>query len=376
MGTGLAGIQGDRHPPGPGARQAPAPGGSATCEIRPELTGFSVRPRENDLAWFRLYLSNDEDHPMRAWHFVGTHKPFERVDIPEPVVSPGRVLIDIKAAGLCHSDVGILEDEKWLANMKELPVVPGHETAGVISEVGEGVTDWKVGDRVCVTPMVEYMGYMVNGGWEDKSSVAQEALIRIPDGVSYAQAAAATDAGMTSVGALTTAEVKARMKVGIIGFGGLGQIGARVAHLRGAEVYVAEVNESIWDRAKEAGAVKVAKSITEFAEDQLDVIIDYAGFGVTTADALETVGYGGRVVQVGMGKLESTINTWAMILGKKQIYGSVGGSKEDIEETMKFMCTGELSPVITMIDFEEIADGVKMLEEGTAKGRLVAHVAD
>lgn len=81
---------------------------------------------------------------MRAWHFVGTHKPFERVEIPEPTAGPGKVVIDVKAAGLCHSDVGIMEDEKWLANMKELPVVPGHETAGVISEVGEGVTDWKV----------------------------------------------------------------------------------------------------------------------------------------------------------------------------------------------------------------------------------------
>lgn len=73
---------------------------------------------------------------MKAWQFNGTHKPFERVDIPEP----GKVVIDVKAAGLCHSDVGILEDEKWLENMV-VPVVPGHETAGVISEVADDVTD-------------------------------------------------------------------------------------------------------------------------------------------------------------------------------------------------------------------------------------------
>ncbi|MEX5273121.1 alcohol dehydrogenase catalytic domain-containing protein [Kocuria sp. CPCC 205235] len=138
---------------------------------------------------------------MRAWHFVGTHKPFERVEIPEPTAGPGKVVIDVKAAGLCHSDVGIMEDEKWLANMKELPVVPGHETAGVISEVGEGLTDWKVGDKVAVTPMAEFMGYMVNGAWEDRAEVSVEALIPMPEGVSFAEAAAATDAGMTSVGA-------------------------------------------------------------------------------------------------------------------------------------------------------------------------------
>ncbi|GAA1537643.1 propanol-preferring alcohol dehydrogenase [Microbacterium ginsengiterrae] len=314
---------------------------------------------------------------MRAWHFVGTHKPFERVDIEEPTAGPGNVVIDVKAAGLCHSDVGILEDEKWLANMKELPVVPGHETAGVISEVGEGVTDWKVGDRVAVWPMLG-QGYSVNGAWEDRSEVSTETLVAIPDDVSFAQAAAATDAGMTSVGALTTAGVEKGMKVGIIGFGGLGQIGARVAHLRGAEVYVAEINESAWDRAREAGAVKVAKSITEFADVELDVIIDYAGFGVTTSDALDTVksSGGGRVVQVGMGKLETTIDTYGLILGRKQLHGSAGGSKEDIEETMRYMASGDLTPVLSEIDFEQIPDGIQQLIDGTAVGRLVAKVTD
>lgn len=315
---------------------------------------------------------------MRAWQFVGTHKAFERVDIEEPKAGPGKVVVDVKAAGLCHSDVGILEDEKWLATMKDLPVVPGHETAGVISEVGEDVTDWKVGDRVAVWPMAELMGYMVDGAWEDRAAVSTDALIAIPDEVSFSQAAAATDAGMTSVGALSTAGVEQGMKVGVIGFGGLGQIGARVAKLRGAEVYVAEVNESIWDRVREAGATRVAKSITEFADVELDVIIDYAGFGVTTADALKTVksSGGGRVVQVGMGKLESTIDTYSLILGRKQLHGSMGGSKDDIVETMRYMASGDLKPAITEIDFEEIPAGIQQLIDGTAVGRLVAKVAD
>lgn len=315
---------------------------------------------------------------MRAWHFVGTHQPFERVDIPEPTAGPGKVVIDVKAAGLCHSDVGILEDEKWLASMKELPVVPGHETAGAISELGDGVTDWSVGDPVAVWPMEDFPGYMVNGAWEEKAEVSPNSLVAIPEGVSFAQAAAATDAGMTSVGALSTGEVEPGMKVGIIGFGGLGQIGANVAHLRGAEVYVAEINESVWDRAKEAGAVKVADSITEFANDELDVIIDFAGFGVTTAEALQTVKWsgGGRVVQVGMGKLEATIDVYPLIIGRKQIYGSQGGSKEDIEETMKYMASGDLKPMISEIGFEDIADGVAQLQEGTVTGRLVAKIAD
>lgn len=313
---------------------------------------------------------------MKAWQFNGTHQPFERVDIANPTIEPGKVIIDVKSAGLCHSDVGILEDEKWLANMV-VPVVPGHETAGVIAEVGEGVTEWKVGDRVAVWPMEELQGYLVNGAWEEQTLVKQEALVRIPDGVSFAQAAAATDAGMTSVGAIMgTGGVTAGTKVGVIGFGGLGQIGARVAALNGAEVYVAEVNEAVWDAAKAAGAKAVSKSIRDFKDENLDVIVDYAGFGVTTADAVETVAFGGRVVQVGMGKLEATINTYALILGKVQLFGSMGGSKQDIEESMKWMASGDLAPTITEIDFEQIAEGVGMLERGEVQGRLVAKVAD
>jgi propanol-preferring alcohol dehydrogenase len=313
---------------------------------------------------------------MKAWQFNGTHKPFERVDIPEPTIEPGKVVIDVKAAGLCHSDVGILEDEKWLENMV-VPVVPGHETAGVISEVADDVTDWKVGDRVAVWPLAELQGYMVNGAWADKTIVSTDALVAIPEGVSFEEAAAATDAGMTSSGAvLGTGEVKPGMKVGIIGFGGLGQIGGRLAVLNDAELYVAEVNEDVWPAAEKAGAVKVAKSIKEFKDDELDVIVDFAGFGTTTAEAVETVKFNGRVVQVGMGKLESTINTYALILNKTQLHGSVGGSKEDIAEVMKWIASGDLTPTITKIGFEEIAEGVDRLAKGEVQGRLVAMVEE
>ena len=253
---------------------------------------------------------------MKAWHFVGTHKPFERVDIEEPTAGPGKVVVDVQAAGLCHSDVGILEDEKWL-DLMTVPVVPGHETAGVISEVGEGVTGWKVGDKVAVWPMI-----------------------------------------------------------GPFGYGGLGQIGARLAHLEGAEVYVAEIKEDVWDHARENGAVKVAKSITEFKDDQLDVIIDFAGFGTTTDEAIRTVKFQGRVVLVGMGRLEATIDTNALILGQVELVGSNGGSKENIATVLKWLAEGQIEPTLTTIDFEEIADGVGRLERGEVTGRLVARVAE
>lgn len=313
---------------------------------------------------------------MRAWRFTGTHDPLVLQDVPEPTATPGHVVVDVKAAGLCHSDVGLFEDEKWL-QMMTLPVTPGHEIAGVISQVGEGVTGWQVGDNVCVWLMPELHGYQVDGGFGDKVSVHADALIRIPDGVSFPQAAAATDAGMTSYGAIFgTGKVTAGTKLGIIGFGGLGQIGARCAVLEGAEVYVAEVKEDLWPLIEQAGVSKVVKNVRDLAEFEPEVIVDLAGFGTTTADAIEAIAPGGRVVLVGMGKLEATINTYPLIMKTVQLCGSAGGTKEHIAAVLGWMAKGELKPVLTEIPFDEIADGIQRLHDGKVTGRLVAHVAD
>lgn len=96
--------------------------------------------------------------------------------------------------------------------------------------------------------------------------------------------------------------------------GGLGRIGARAAVLAGADVDVAEINEEVRPLATEIGATDVRASIRDFPDVEFDVIVDYAGFGVTTADTIASVKLGGRVVQVGMGKPEATISAKGMIL--------------------------------------------------------------
>lgn len=157
----------------------------------------------------------------------------------------------------------------------------------------------------------------------------------------------------------------------MIGFGGLGQIGARVAVLAGAEVYVAEVNGKVWDAAKEAGVRAVSSSIADFADIGLDAIVDYAGFGTTTAEAISTVRRGGLVVQVGMGRLESTISTRDLILSEVTLVGSQGGTKDDVAGVYD-LATGELKPTLTEITFDEIPEGLEKLQRGEVIGRLVA----
>jgi len=315
---------------------------------------------------------------MRAWQFTNTHEPLVLADVDEPTAAPGEVVINVKSAGLCHSDVGLMDDAGWLSLLAKRPITIGHEVAGVISEVGDGVTNWMVGDRVglCPTTSAGAPGYARDGGYTFKASIDQEALVRIPDNVSFALGAAGTDAGMTSHHAvIANGRVTAGDKLGIIGLGGIGQIGARIGVLAGAEVYVAEINTKVWGLGDELGVTRVSSSITDFADVRLDVIVDFAGFGTTTAESIETVRSGGRVVQVGMGKLEATISTKALILGQVTVVGSQGGTKHDVSGVYDYFATGKLTPAITEISFDEIPEGLERLRRGEVVGRLVAKMA-
>ena len=294
-----------------------------------------------------------------------------KVEKPEPAVSGDKVKIAVQAAGLCHTDVGVLEDEKWLASIPNLPITMGHEVAGQIEEIGPDVTDFKVGDRVAIWPMLETPGFVIDGGFGEKIVTTQDALVKVPDGMPIELAASTTDAGMTSQGALTRGEIKAGEKVGIIGLGGLGQFAAQLVVLNGAELYVAEIKEDAWDYAKSIGAKRVVKDVTELADENLDLIIDFAGFGTTTAGAIEAVGMNGRVVLVGMGKLEAAINTYPMIIKKVDLRGSNGGTKEDIATVLDWVAKGELKPKIETITWEEIPEGIERLKRGEVSGRLV-----
>lgn len=309
---------------------------------------------------------------MRAWQFEGAGRPIALNEVPEPEAGPGEVIVDVKAAGLCHSDIMYMEVGE--ATMPFLPMTQGHENAGVISALGEGVEGWKVGDVVgiCTSGVRPPAGMFTHGGFADKVVADARDLARVPAGLDLSQAALATDAGMTSYHAIIkVGGASAGMKVGVIGFGGLGQIGTRAAVLAGAEVHVAEVKESVWDLARAAGAVDVVGDAAEWAGQSFDLVVDYAGFD-TTQKALAAIRRGGTVVQVGLGRPTFTVDA-PTILGRTLV-GSLGGTVEDIEEVFDLLLAREIEPVYTEIAFEEIGAGLERLRRNEVTGRLVARI--
>jgi propanol-preferring alcohol dehydrogenase len=312
---------------------------------------------------------------MKGWDFTGTHNPLKIVEKPDPAAKPGYVVLKTLAGGLCHSDVSALEHESWMP-MFNLPVIMGHEVCGEIVAVGEGVEDWKIGDVVAVCPLYAKdgttPGYTRDGGYGTMTTAPVEQLVRVPEGLPAYKAAAATDAGATSYHAVcTVGGIKPGMRVGIIGVGGLGQFGVRTAVVKGCEVYVATRKKEAQELALSMGAKAVAASITEFADKNLEVIVDFAGGGQTTTDAINTVAPHGRVVIVGMAKDEAVVNTMSMILKELTFAGSQGSTTKDLKECLDLMASGELDPIINTISFDEIGEGIQLLTDGKVKGRLV-----
>lgn len=308
---------------------------------------------------------------MKAWQFVGAGRPLALNEVAEPVASPGSLVIDVKAAGLCHSDVSYLDGTLTLLPFS--PITLGHEIVGVVSQVGADVDQFTVGDRVGIPAAIESPGTSSDGGFAPKVLVAPEFVISLPDGAGFEQAAAATDAGMTSYHAIMDrGQVQQGMKVGIIGFGGLGSLGAQTAIAQGAAVYVAETNPEVHDYARGFGIDHIAAEISAFADEDLDVIIDFAGFETTTSCAVMSVRRGGRVVRVGLAREMGLINLNLLTLNSVELVGSQAGTKQDCAAVLDLIASGKLASRISTISFEKIGEGMERLERGEVVGRLVA----
>lgn len=312
---------------------------------------------------------------FKGWQFIAPHTPLELVEKEDPTPAENEVLIETRAAGLCHSDVGFMEGKiDWM--LQFTPIILGHEVSGVIAQVGSGVSDWKVGDRVAIAGLgLDAPGLVADGGFGEKLIGKVGQLVKIPDGVDFVQAAAATDAGQTARKALRLADVGPGRRVGIIGLGGLGLTAAKMAVMLGAEVYAVEVNENVWPVAREAGVLDVVRSAKELEDQSLDVFVDYAGFGTTTSEAIEAVKDGGTVIQVGMGKQHATIDTTSLVSKEITLRGSLGGSYADVEDVLRLMGEG-LEITATTISLEDVPEGLKKLERGEVQGRLVISYDD
>ncbi|KAH0041126.1 GroES-like protein, partial [Aureobasidium melanogenum] len=319
---------------------------------------------------------------MQTYRFEKGEGAIQRRTLPIPQPAADQVLITVKAAGLCHSDLHILHG--GLADSGPFAVHPpltlGHEVAGTISSVGPGVTSFQPGDRVSVAqigyPIEETswdsaVGLGCDGGLAEYVIAHTRHVVRVPENVPLHLAAVATDAVSTAYHAVVTeAEAGPGKNIAIVGLGGLGLNGVVSASLQGAKVYGFDIDTKRFEAAKKSGAIACYQSLDEMEDGFFDAIVDFAGVGKTTALAIKRVKVGGVVVLIGLGVNEATLPTSLLTMKSIHLRGSMGASLQEYQRILEHIEAGEIVPVTEEIPFDDVSDGLDRLAAGNVSGRL------
>ncbi|GCE44059.1 Alcohol dehydrogenase [Rhodococcus wratislaviensis] len=294
------------------------------------------------------------------------------MELADPQPGPDDIVVETGAVGLCHSDIGFM-DGTITSLLGHVPIVLGHEIVGTVTAVGSDVTEFVIGDRIGIPATTDGPGTAMDGGYAQKVRVPADLPVKLPDGLSFRDAAPATCSGRTAYRAVHSAgQVESGMKVGIIGFGGLGFFGVQIALAAGATVYVSELNESRWSLATELGVKAVSKDIRDFESEELDLIIDFAGTEGTLGSAIDAIRHGGRIVEVGLGAETASVSIPNITMKEVRIVGASNGTKEEAAAILALFADGSVRPHTEEIAFDAIPEGLHRLETGQADARLIA----
>lgn len=287
-------------------------------------------------------------------------KTFAMREVPVPDPDAGEVRVRVRAAGVCLSDVHLIQG---VLNPLLLPgpeVTLGHEVSGEVDAVGAGVTGVAEGTRVIVGAgkhvdgIVWTMGVDYDGGWAEYVVVPAEVLLPIPDSLPFEQAAIIPDAVSTPWAAIEwTAKVRAAEPVGVWGIGGLGVHGVALLRLVGAAPIIAvDPVAAARQRALDFGAdVALDPADPQFAAHValatggagLSVAFDFAGAAPARAQALSSLGAGGRLVLVGItGETLTAGNDGIFQYFRKQILGHYGSEPRHVAELVRLAQLGRI----------------------------------
>ena len=312
-------------------------------------------------------------------------------DFPDPVVKEGHVVIRVKAASFNYHDIFTV---RGMPGIKvPLPMIIGLDMAGDILEKGPGVDRWKIGDRVLINPLNRergLMGEMMHGGLAEKCLVAEHQLIRMPDAVTYEDAAALPVAYGTAHRMLITHKtVKAGDKVLVLGAsGGVGTGCVILAKMLGAQVIACASSADKLKRLKELGADEVINyrevdfsrwAVEKYGKPQrrsyeggVDVLINFTG-GDTWQPSLRCVKRGGKILvcgaTAGYDPKEDLRYIWSFEL---QIIGSNSFYDDNLQALMQFIAEGKMKPIIdTVLPLDRAVEGLRMIENREVFGKVV-----
>jgi len=313
-------------------------------------------------------------------------------EIPEP--SAGQVRIKVQACGVCHSDM-FVKDGLWPGI--EYPRVPGHEVAGIIDQVGAGVSAWKKGQRVgvgwhggqdntcvecrrgrflyCRNPKVAGISY--DGGYQQYMVAPVEALASIPDTLNDAEAGPLLCAGVTTFNALRHGGALPGSLVAVQGVGGLGHLGVQFASKFGCKVAAIGRGSENAALAKKLGANVYIDSQTTNAAQALQklggaqLILATAPDSKSMAELIDGLAPTGKLMVVGISPDPIAVTPLQLISGERAIQGSAVGTPSDSEDTMNFAELTGVRPMIETFPLEQADQAYARMMSGKAQFRVV-----
>lgn len=338
---------------------------------------------------------------MRAVQVVGYHKNLEMTEVPIPEVQgPLDVIVRIGGAGVCRTDLHILEGQWAEKSGVTLPYTIGHENAGWVHAVGSAVTNVREGDKVILHPLVtcglcracrsgddvhcetsDFPGIDTNGGYADYLRTNGRTVVKIDDSLEPSAVAALADAGLTAYHAAAKAarRLTPRDKCVVIGAGGLGHIGIQVLEaLSAAELIVIDRNADAVKLALTLGAdhavVADGSQVDQVMELTggfgAEVVLDFVGENGSTSEGLAMTRRAGDYHVIGYGE-NVDVPTIDLVSAEKNIVGNLVGSYNDLCDLMSLAARGAVNLHTQTYALDDFQSAIDDLDNGRVRGRAI-----
>jgi len=337
---------------------------------------------------------------VNAYAATSPTAPLTPTTIERRDLGPHDVLIEIKYAGICHSDIHTARGD-W--GPVTYPLVTGHEIAGVVTQVGKEVTKHTVGDRVGVGCMVDSCGecrycqggqeqfcvkgnigtygaigkdrQITQGGYSTHIVVTEDFVLRIPDGLDLDVAAPLLCAGITTYSPLNRWGAGPGKKVAVVGLGGLGHMGVQIAHAMGAEVTVLSQSLKKQEDGLRLGADHYyATSNPETFEKlagSFDLVLNTVSAAIDVDAYLSLLAVDGALVNVGAPPEPLSVNVFSLILGRRSFAGSMIGGIRETQEMLDFCAAHHLGAEIEVIGADQINEAYERVLASDVRYRFV-----
>jgi propanol-preferring alcohol dehydrogenase len=325
-------------------------------------------------------------------------KPLTIEEVSQPEPGAGDVLIRIEACGVCHSDLHVADgDWAQFAKIVKTPLILGHEIAGIVVEKGAAVQDLEIGDRVGV-PWIHWTcgecefcragnenlcrrqkitGVTVDGGYAEFVKAPASHVLRIPDSLSFVQAAPLLCAGVTVYRALKHADILPGQRLAVFGIGGLGHLGVQFGQALRAEVVAIDVSEEKLALARSFGASATLNAATT---NVIKEVRDRGGVHVSLVTSAARASYDtafhcvrptGTLLVVGLPADPICFPPILMAAGEIRIQASTVGTRQDLREVLAMTAAGKVRCQVAARPLAEVNEALDQLRRGQVSGRLV-----